>query len=57
LPSAGEAVLTAQHAVDLLRFEARELFWRGPSAIEAQRRGFTRSGLIPAEAAAGVFGI
>ena len=35
LSGAGEAILVAQHAVDLLRSQARELFRRGPGTVKA----------------------
>src|SRR5262249_61718357 len=54
LKSAAEPVLVAQHAIDLLRFKARELFWRGPGAIEAQRRSFAGLHFISAKTAVGV---
>ena len=56
LPSAGEAILATQHAIDLLRLEAGELFWRGPGAVKAQRRDLVGLGLRRIEAAVGALG-
>src|SRR5262249_16357981 len=57
LPGASEAVLTPQHAVDLLRFEACELFRCNPGAIEAQRCDFASYRLSIAKAAVGMLGV
>ena len=57
LPGAGEAILAAQHAIDLLRVEARELFWRGAGAVKAQGRDFAGLGLLRVKAAIGVLGV
>ena len=57
LASAGEAILTAQHAIDLLRLEAGELFWRGPGAVKAQRCDLVGLGLRRIEAAIGALGV
>ena len=45
--------MAAQHAIDLLRIEAGELFWRGPGAVKAQRRDFVGLGLSRIKAAVG----
>src|SRR5262245_11011459 len=48
---ASKAVLAPQHAIDLLRFQARELLRRGPRAKQAQCRGLVRFRLAGAEPA------
>ena len=57
LPGAGKPILTAQHAVDLLRVEAGELFRRGPRAVEAQRCDLVGPGLIRVKSAIGALGV
>ena len=57
LPGAGEAILIAQHAIDLLRVEARELHRRGPGAVQAQGRGFVGLGLVRVKSAIGALGV
>ena len=56
LSGAGEPILVAQHAVDLLRRQARELFRRRSGAVKAQRRGFAGLRLARVETAIGVLG-
>ena len=57
LSGAGEAILVAQHAIDLLRGEAREFLRRGAGAVKAQGRGFEGLGLAEAEAAVRLLGL
>ena len=49
--------MAAQHAIDLLRLEAGELFWRGPGAVKAQRCDLVGLGLRRIEAAIGALGV
>ena len=53
-PAPAKPILTTQHAIDLLRVEAGELFWRGPGTVEAQRRDLAGLGLVGIKAAIGV---
>ena len=57
LPGAGEPILATQHAIDLLRLEAGELFWRGPGAVQAQRCDLVGLGLRRIKAAIGALGV
>ena len=49
--------MAAQHAIDLLRLEAGELFRRGPGAVKAQRCDFVGLGLRRIKAAIGALGV
>ena len=55
MAGAGEAILVAQHAIDLLRGKAGKLLWRRPGTVKPQRRRFARPQLRGVKAAVGVF--
>ena len=57
LASAGKPILATQHAIDLLRLKAGELFWRGPGAVQAQRCDLVGFGLRRIKAAIGALGV
>src|SRR5262245_66033728 len=54
LPGAGEAVLIANDAVDLLRGKAGKFLRRGAGTVKAQGRGFADLRLVSRETAVGV---